>query len=80
MEKRGTVNDSRAKYLQNAPIVKMEPMFKPVRYWQLELFKTNDPRKMEHNSTTAFWAGQRKNIQAYDAKHKKPWERESEKS
>ncbi len=69
-------DDERDLQLINAPIVKMKRMFKAVKFWQLKLFgpggqpTDNDPRKLAPACTSAFWAGQRKNIEAWDAKQK----------
>ncbi len=48
-------DDSRDQVLKRGRIVKMEPI-KPIpETLQLEMFKTNDPRQMEHDCSTNFF-------------------------
>ncbi len=48
-------DDERDQVLTKGRIVKMEPI-KPIpTVWQKELFKTNDPRMMEHDCSTNFF-------------------------
>jgi len=47
-------DDKRDRQLKFGNIVKMEPI-KPIpETWQLEMFKSNDPRQMEHSCSTIF--------------------------
>ena len=68
-------DDSRDRVLKSGRIVKIERMFEDVKYWQLKLFdrhgmpSENDPRHLEPDCTSAFWAGMGKNIDAMDKKY-----------
>ena len=68
-------DDERDLVLKHGKIVKIERMFPDVKFWQLKLFgpggmpSENDPRHLAPACTTAFWAGQAKNIEAMDKKY-----------
>ncbi len=68
-------DDERDRMLKSGKIVKIERMFPDVKFWQLKLFgrdgmpSENDPRDLAPACTTAFWHGQRKNIDAMDKKY-----------
>jgi hypothetical protein len=48
-------DDKRDQVLTKGRIVKMEPIKPLPKVWQLELYKSNDPRKMEHDCSTNFF-------------------------